>query len=89
MANRGFDIADILPSGVTLIIPTFKGRRDQLNLEETDETARIAAVRTCYWSNKELPYTGWKLPFVNDNFDESSIHSLQLFDQLFTPHLYY
>ena len=71
MANRGFDITDILPSGVTLNIPTFKGRRDQLNLEETDETARTAAVRTCYWSNKELPYTGWKLPFVKNNFDES------------------
>ena len=80
MAGRGFDIADVLPSGVTLNIPPFKGGRDQLNPEEADETAKIAAVKktcwTCYWSNKELPYIGWKLPFVNDTFNESSIHSL-------------
>ena len=34
-----------MPSGVTLDIPSFKGGRDQLNPEETNETARIAAVR--------------------------------------------
>ena len=34
-----------MPSGVTLTIPSFKGGRDQLNPEETNETARIAAVR--------------------------------------------
>ena len=45
MTNRGFDIADILPSGVTLNIPPFKGGRDQLNPEETDKIARIAAIR--------------------------------------------
>ena len=45
IAERRFEIADILPSGVTLNVPPFKGRRDQLNPEETDETARIADVR--------------------------------------------
>ena len=45
MTDRGFDIADILPSGVTLNIPPFKGGRDQLNPEETDKIARIAAIR--------------------------------------------
>ena len=44
MADRGFDIADISPSGVTLNIPPFKGGRDQLNPEKTDETSRIAAL---------------------------------------------
>lgn len=43
MADGGFDIADILPSGVTLDIPTFKGGRDQLDPEDSDETSRIAA----------------------------------------------
>ena len=38
-------IADILPSGVILNVPAFTWGRDQLNQEETDETARIAAVR--------------------------------------------
>ena len=45
MTDRRFDIADILPSGVTLNILPFKGGTDQLNPEETDETARIVAVR--------------------------------------------
>ena len=45
MTDRGFDIADILPSGVTLNIRTYKGGTEQLNLDETDETVRIAAVR--------------------------------------------
>lgn len=45
MADRGFDIQGILPAGVTLNIPPFKGRRDQLTPTETEETARIASVR--------------------------------------------
>ena len=43
--DRRFDIADILPSGVTLKIPPFKGQKDQLTAEESEETARIASVR--------------------------------------------
>eukprot|EP00795_Rhopilema_esculentum_P003906 gene3906-15222_t len=42
MADRGFDISNILPPGVSLNIPPFKGTRSQLTAEET---ARIAAVR--------------------------------------------
>ena len=45
MADRGFDIAEILPRGVTLNLPPFKGTLDQLNATEVEETARIAAVR--------------------------------------------
>ncbi len=45
MADRGFDITDILPIGVTLNIPPFKGTRAQLTPQESEETARIAAVR--------------------------------------------
>ena len=45
MADRGFDIADILPEGAALNIPPFKGLRDQLTAEESEETARIAALR--------------------------------------------
>ena len=45
MADRGFDIKDVLPPGVSLNIPPFKGARDQLTAEETEETVRIAAVR--------------------------------------------
>ena len=45
MADRGFDISNILPPGVSLNIPPFKGTRIQLTAEETEETARIAAVR--------------------------------------------
>eukprot|EP00794_Sanderia_malayensis_P013327 gene13326-biopygen10629 len=45
MADRGFDIQDILPPGVTLNIPPFKGTRAQLTAKETEETACIASVR--------------------------------------------
>ena len=45
MADRSFDIADILPVGVTLNIPPIKGSCAQLTPKETEETANIAAVR--------------------------------------------
>ena len=45
MADRGYDIADILPPDVNLNIPPFKGQRNQLTAEESEETARIASVR--------------------------------------------
>ena len=45
MADRGFDITDILPARVTLNIPPFNGGRDKISPDETDETAGIAAVR--------------------------------------------
>ena len=45
MADRGFDIKKILPSVVTLNIPHFKGRCNQLTPKETEETAQTASVR--------------------------------------------
>lgn len=45
MADRGFDIKDILPPGVDLNLPPFKGKRDQLTAQEVEDTARIASVR--------------------------------------------
>ena len=46
MTDTEFNIADILLSGVNLNISHFKGGSDRLNPKETDETARIVAVRT-------------------------------------------
>lgn len=45
MADRGFDIKNILPPGVDLNLPPFKGQRDQLTAQEVEETSRIASVR--------------------------------------------
>jgi hypothetical protein len=45
MADRGFDICDLLPPGVGLNIPPFKGSRDQLTAAEVRETVHIASVR--------------------------------------------
>ena len=45
MADRGFDIADDLPSGVTLNIPAFLNGNDQLTLEEETSTRKIASAR--------------------------------------------
>ena len=45
MANRGFEIEDILPEGVTLNISPFKGCTSQLSPEDVEETMNIATVR--------------------------------------------
>lgn len=45
MADRGFEIADILPAEVALNIPPFKGSRKQLSSKEVDDTMNIASVR--------------------------------------------
>ena len=45
MADRGYNIQDLLPAGVNLNLPPYKGQRDQLTAEEAEETAKIASVR--------------------------------------------
>ena len=47
MADKGFDIEDILPNGVTLNIPVppFMRNKEHLFIEEETETRRIASVR--------------------------------------------
>ena len=45
MADRGFDIESIMPTGVSLNIPPFLGGREQLTAEQTEETMTIASVR--------------------------------------------
>ena len=45
MADKGFDIEDILPNGVTLNIPPFMRNKEHLSIEEETETRRIASVR--------------------------------------------
>ena len=45
MADRGFDIEEELPKGVTLNIPPFLNGKKQLTLEKELETRRIASVR--------------------------------------------
>ena len=45
MADRGFDIQGDLSTGVTLNIPPFLNGNDQLTLEETVSTRKIASAR--------------------------------------------
>ena len=45
MADRGFNIKDFLPVGVTINLPPYIGQRDQLTAEEAEETSKIACVR--------------------------------------------
>ena len=45
MADRGFDIQGDLPTGVTLNIPPFLNGNDELTLEETVSTRKIASAR--------------------------------------------
>jgi len=44
MVDRGFDISNIVPNGVSVDIPPFLAGRDQLTAVETEETMRIASV---------------------------------------------
>ena len=44
MADR-FEIDDILPEGVTLNIPPFKGSHSQLASQAVEDTINIASVR--------------------------------------------
>lgn len=45
MADKGFTIEDILPLGVSLNIPPFLGRHDQMPKEDVIATQQIASVR--------------------------------------------
>ena len=45
MADKGFDIEDHLPDGVSLNIPPFMQDKEYLTIEEETKTRRIASVR--------------------------------------------
>ena len=45
MADRGFDVEDILPEGVTLNIPPFMIDEPRLPEEDEAKTRKIASVR--------------------------------------------
>ena len=45
MADKGFDIEEDLPNGVSLNIPPFLCGKDCLSSEEEQQTRQIAAVR--------------------------------------------
>ena len=45
MVDRGFDISNIVPDGVTVNMPPFLAGRDQMTAAETEETMTIASVR--------------------------------------------
>ena len=45
MADRGFDIEDMLPEGVTANVPAFLGGREQLDPGKVLTTRRIATLR--------------------------------------------
>ncbi len=78
MADRSFDIQDILPPGVTLNIPSFKGTRAQLTAKETEETCCIASVRI----HKELAIGTVKNYHILDGV--LSLSLLSTTNQIFT-----
>ena len=45
MADKGFEIQDILPLGVSLNIPPFLGGNSQMSAEDVVRTQQIASVR--------------------------------------------
>ena len=51
MADRGFDIEEDLPIGVTLNIQPFLNGKSQLDLQKELETRRIDSVYILYKTN--------------------------------------
>ena len=45
MVDRGFDISDIVPEGVTVNMPPFLAGREQMTASEVEETMSVASVR--------------------------------------------
>ena len=45
MVDRGFDISNIVPDGVSVNMPPFLAGREQMTAAETEETMSIASVR--------------------------------------------
>ncbi|PFX19774.1 putative RNA-directed DNA polymerase from transposon BS [Stylophora pistillata] len=45
MVDRGFDISNIVPDGVSINMPPFLAGREQMSAAETEETMSIASVR--------------------------------------------
>ena len=45
MGDRGFEIEDVLPEGVTLNVPPFLNDEPRLSLEDESKTRKIASVR--------------------------------------------
>ena len=45
MVDRGFDISNVVPDGVTVNMPPFLAGREQMTAAETEETMIIASVR--------------------------------------------
>ena len=45
MVDHGFDISGIVPAGVTVNMPPFLARSDQLTAAQTEETMSVASVR--------------------------------------------
>ena len=45
MVDRGFDISNIVPNGVSVNMPPFLAGRDQLTAAETEQTMSPASVR--------------------------------------------
>lgn len=86
MADRGFDIQDILPEGVGLNIPPFKGNRKQLTALEVDETMRIASVRIHVEREigriKKLPYFGRSVAIKPLSYSRTYFQSDRLFNKL-------
>ena len=59
MVDRGFDIKDIVPEGVTVNMPPFLAGRDQLTAAETRNNDHCLCTDPCgksNWSDKDLPH---------------------------------
>jgi len=78
MVDRGFDISNIVPNGVSVNIPPFLAGRDQLTAVETEETT----CGTCHWENENLSYIRWYTSKHFKSVCHSDCHSVWFIDKL-------
>ncbi len=86
IADRGFDIADNLPAGVTLNITAFLNGDEQLTVKDEIAIRRIASVRVHVkeqFTNKDLPYFTPSGPINNVARPRQDMDGVLLFNLIF------
>ena len=86
IADRGFDIADNLPAGVTLNITAFLNGDEQLTVKDEITIRRIASVRVHVkeqFTNKDLPYFTPSGPINNVARPRQDMYGVLLFNIIF------
>lgn len=85
MVDRGFDISNIVPDGVTVNMPPFLAGRDQMTAAKTGNHEYCFCLhtrRTCNWENENIPHIRWHTSEHIKPICYADSHSLWFIDKL-------